>query len=124
MHLRVGIHPTAMGTFCEARNCNETHPRLAVDRDVTGDFERDFNLPPDERYTHKENVDPTWRGPGMSGMSPATLTALSSSNGALWHAIPVPGRTEVVCDGLLSFRHFCHLSCSALSDVRDCHSPL
>ena len=27
------------------------------------------------------------------------------------------------CDGLPSFRHFCDLSCFAVRDVRDCHSP-
>ena len=27
------------------------------------------------------------------------------------------------CDGLPSFRHFCHLSCFAVRDVRDCYSP-
>ena len=28
------------------------------------------------------------------------------------------------CDGLPSFCHFCHLSCFAVKDVRDCQSPL
>ena len=28
------------------------------------------------------------------------------------------------CDGLPFFRHFCHLSCFAVRDVRDCHNPL
>ena len=27
------------------------------------------------------------------------------------------------CDWLPSFRHFCHLSCFAVREVRDCHSP-
>ena len=31
---------------------------------------------------------------------------------------------DMVCDGLPSFRHFCHLCCFAVRDVRDCHSPL
>ena len=33
-------------------------------------------------------------------------------------------RAREVCDGIPSFRHFCHWFCFAVKDVRDCHSPL
>ena len=31
---------------------------------------------------------------------------------------------QAQCDGLPYFRNFCHMSCFAVRDVRDCHSPL
>ena len=88
--------PHCFGVFLSKRELQRDTPHIAVDRNVTGDCERDFNLTHDKRNTHNEKVDPTQRSRGMSGMAPATLTAVSSSNGARWRAMPALLTTEVV----------------------------
>ena len=54
------------GVFLRRKKLQRDIPHLAVDRDVTGDCERDFNLPDDQRDTHNEEVDPPSGAPEMS----------------------------------------------------------
>ena len=53
----------------------------------------------------------------------AGALALSDRDLPSQRTATLPVEDGVGCDGLPPFRHVCHLSCFAVRDVRDCHSP-